>query len=301
MKPATGARSRLRARVAGAAAATAFLTATVLAGAPAAAADDQFLQLSLDGNSFGSTAAGAVFDGGLRYVPGGSYNGSLWVRNAGPEQAHLSIAAVSAQIAPELIGVLVVERIVQGTPGGARVSLGDAGFCVDLGVSELLEPGETIKLSLKAGLESEATNETRNKQAQFDFRLLLDSAGSGGRSACSGASPIPGKPATTPVAGQAAPGPRPDRNAAVAVVAGAPAAAAAVQPAFNGPAALPVSGGPGVLPKRIGEVTVPEPASFIESTVEPITRTLVGALLIAVTAAFAGTAYRRISTTRRTP
>ena len=297
MKPATGARSRLRARAAGAAAATAFLTATVLAGAPAAAADDQFLQLSLDGSNFGSTAAGAVFDGGLRYVPGGSSNGSLWVRNAGPEQAHLSIAAVSAQIAPELIGVLVVERIVQGTPGGARVSLGDAGFCVDLGVSELLEPGETIKLSLKAGLESEATNETRNKQAQFDFRLLLDSAGSGGRSACSGASPIPGKPATTPVAGQAAPGPRTDRNPAIAVVAGAPA----VLPAVTGPAVLPMAGRPGILPKRIGEVKVPEPASFIESTVEPITRTLVGALLIAVTAAFAGTAYRRISTTRRTP
>lgn len=297
MKPATGARSRLRARAAGAAAATAFLTATVLAGAPAAAADDQFLQLSLDGSNFGSTAAGAVFDSALRYIPGGSSDGTLWVRNAGPERAHLSVAAFTTSMDPELAGALVLERAVDGLFVSGRQPLGGAGSCVDLGIDKSLEPGEAVRLSFTAGLLLEAGNQTRNKQAQFDFRLLLDSAGSGGRSACSGASPVPGKPADTPVS-QAAPGPRPDRNAAVAVVAGAPAAA--VQPAFNGPAALPVSGGPGVLPKRIGEVTVPEPASFIESTVEPITRTLVGALLIAVTAAFAGTAYRRISTTRRT-
>ncbi|MGW9402449.1 hypothetical protein ACWGQ2_00600 [Arthrobacter sp. NPDC055585] len=295
MNPGSVARSRLRARAAGAAAATALLTAAAFTGAPAAAADDQFLQLSLDGSNFGSTAAGTVFDSALRYIPGGSSDGTLWVRNAGRERAHLSVAAVTTAMDPELSGALVLERAVDGVSLSGQQPLGDAGSCLDLGVREPLEPGEAVKLSFTAGLVLEAGNQTRNKQAEFDFRLLLDSAGPGGRSACSGVSPVPGNPAAMPVS-QAAPGPRVDRNSAVAVVAGAPA----MRPAFNGPAALPAPGVPGVLPKRIGEVTVPVPASFIESTVEPITRTLVGALLIAVTAAFAGTAYRRISTTRRT-
>ena len=296
MKPATGARSRLRARAAGAAAATALLTATAFAGAPSAAADDQYLQLSLDGSNFGSTAAGAVFDRGLRYIPGSTSTGTLWVRNAGPEQAQLTVAAVTAAMDAELAGSLVLERAVDGLSLSGRQPLGQAGTCLDLGIDERLEPGEAVKLSFTAGLVLEAGNQTRNKRAEFDIRLLLDSAGTGGRSACSGANPDPGKSEATPVRQEAQTQPS-GRNTAVAVVAGTPA----LSPAIIVPAVVPVAGNSGPVPKGVGEVKVPEPASFIESTVEPITRTLVGTLLIALAAAFAGTTYQRIRTTRRTP
>ena len=294
MKPATGARSALLARAAGGAAAAALLTAAGLAGAPAASASDQFLQLSLDGINYGSTAAGAVFANGVRYVPGGSSSGSLWVRNAGPEKAHLSVAAVTTQMDPELFGAVVMERAVDQASDEPRTLLGDAGSCVDLGIVELLEPGETIKLGFKAGLLAEAANQTRNKEMQFDFRLLLDAADSGGRSACTGAVPIPGKPAAVP-AGNPAP-PASSRNAGVAVVTGT----AVALPISGGAAARPAAERSGDWPKRVGEAALPVPASFIESTVEPVTRTLVGTLLIAVSVLFCGVVYRRTSTTRRT-
>ena len=310
MTPATGSRTRLRRRAAGAAAVALGLSAAALAGAPAAQAQDEFLQVSLDGTNFGTTVAGSVFSSDGRYVPGGTSTGSIWVRNGSSETAGLSAAAVTTQMDTELNGYVLIDRLESSAAGPADASLlGEAGSCVDLRVNESLAPGGTRRLDLKAGLLSAATNQTRGKQVQFKIVLLLDAADSGNRSVCNTlGGNTPSQPGTAdpgvPLPGNVgAMGSSPGgerRQADAVVVAGTPptgtpgAGAVAAQTAA-GPATAPVPGA-----ARPAAPEALDPAGFIESTVEPITRTWQGTLMTLLAVAFFAAAFRRIGTTRRT-
>lgn len=281
------------------------LAAASLASAPAASAADDYLQVSLDGVTFGGPAAGSVFADGVRLVPGATSTGSVWVRNAGPEPAFLTAAALSTAMDPELAGYLTVGSSAVGSPaaGGAAV-IGPAGSCTDLSLALAIPAGAARQVELSAGLLLNTPNAARAKQGTFDLLLLLDSAGTG-RSACDAAaepvrpgqvpSPGPGQPQLTARAADL-PGTSAARIATVpAAVPAVPAAPAGLQPAeaVAIPAAAP-SGTPDAPP----EITA---ASFIESTVEPIIRTWQGTLMVLLTAAFFAAAAVRTRITRRTP
>lgn len=269
------------------------LAAASLAAAPAAQADENYLQISLDGPSFGNPVNRPVFPEGLHLVPGSAEAGSLWVRNNGPEPAHLSMAASSSSIAPELVGYLEIRSLLPGAASDATALLGGPGTCSDLGTPVTLAPGATGRVDLQAGLVLDAPNTTMSKTGAFNLLLLLDSAG--GRSACQA---MPLQPVQLP--GSNGEG---QSNAEPVVIAAGPAATViAAAPALqSGPAAAvaPASfakgkGGP-ELPERIVQ------ASFIESTVEPIIRTWQGTLMVLLTAAFFAAAAARIRISRRTP
>lgn len=277
------------------------LAAASLASAPAAFAADDYLQVSLDGVAFGSPAAGSVFADGVRLVPGATSTGSVWVRNAGPEPAFLTAAALSTAMDPELAGYLTVGSSAVGSPAAGAAVIGPAGSCTDLSLALAIPAGAARQVELSAGLLLNTPNAARAKQGTFDLLLLLDSAGTG-RSACDAAaepvrpgqvpSPGPGQPQLT---ARAADLPGTSAARIAAVPAAVPAAPAGLQPAeaVAIPAAAP-SGTPDAPP----EITA---ASFIESTVEPIIRTWQGTLMVLLTAAFFAAAVVRTRITRRTP
>ncbi|UPO77643.1 hypothetical protein [Arthrobacter sp. Helios] len=277
------------------------LAAASLASAPAASAADDYLQVSLDGGSFGSPAAGSVFADGVRLVPGATSTGSVWVRNAGPEPAFLTAAALSTAMDPELAGYLTVGSSAVGSPAAGAAVIGLAGSCTDLSLALAIPAGAARQVDLSAGLLLNTPNAARAKQGTFDLLLLLDSAGTG-RSACDAAAePVRPGQVPSPGAGQpqltARAADLPGTSAAriAAVPAAVPAAPAGLQPAeaVAIPAAAP-SGTPDAPP----EITA---ASFIESTVEPIIRTWQGTLMVLLTAAFFAAAAVRTRITRRTP
>ncbi|MBF4992997.1 hypothetical protein ITX31_02580 [Arthrobacter gandavensis] len=275
-----------------------------LAAAPAAHADAESLQVSFDGSSFTGSASRPVFPEGLRLVPGSSQSGALWVRNNSAEPAYLSLAVAGRGIGPELAGYLEVRS--RSGAGAESAALPGSVACSDLGTPVLLEAGAARRVDLSAGLVLEAPNSTMNQRGSFDILLLLDAAG--GRSACQPANapdnqvPAPGGQdggSSTGRSGnavQTAPG-----AAAVVTIPGTGEAAAPLNavPVFGeaiaAPAGLPKASGPPGLPPRI------TPASFLESTVEPIIRTWQGTLMVLLAAAFFAAAAARIRITRRTP
>ncbi|WP_312180571.1 hypothetical protein [Arthrobacter sp.] len=290
-----------RARLARGLLAVASVAAASLAAAPAAHAADDFLQISLDGTTYGSSASGSVFADGVLMVPGATTTGSIWVRNTGSEQAFLTAAAVSTAMDAELSGYLAVGSTGLGTfPTGTALT-GAAGTCTELELALAVPAGGTRRIELAAGLLPETPNAAMSKQGSFDILFLLDSAGAG-RPACD-ALTAPERPIELPSLGtgpgqfNAAP-PIAVSGASTAFVAGTPAAAPAT-PGGGGAAAVPRSGGA----ERSGNTGSPDgiaPASFIESTVEPIIRTWQGTLMVLLSAAFFAAAAVRTRVTRRT-
>lgn len=274
-----------------------------LAAAPAAHADADSLQVSFDGSLFTGSASQPVFPEGLHLVPGSSQTGALWVRNNSAEPAYLSLAVAGRGIGPELAGYL--EFRSRFGAGAESAALPGSVACSDLGTPVLLEAGAARRVDLSTGLVLEAPNSTMNQRGSFDILLLLDSAG--GRSACQSAE-APDNQVPAPGGQDGGSNTGGSGNA----VQDTPGAAAALAvPGTGGAAAplnaVPVSGGAGAGPaglaKASGTPDLPPriaPASFIESTVEPIIRTWQGTLMVLLAAAFFAAAAARIRITRRT-
>ncbi|MSR98699.1 hypothetical protein FYJ28_07650 [Arthrobacter sp. BL-252-APC-1A] len=278
------------------------LAAAFLATAPSAQAAEDYLQVSLDGTTFGTSTAGAVFTDGVRLVPGTSNTARIWVRNAGPEAAFLTVAAFSRTMHPELSGHLSLAADPASVTAHGRTLLGPAGTCTDLDLSAAVPAGTDLRLDLAAGLAPDSPNTTMNKRGSFDLVFLLDAAGDGTRSACDGI-PEAMPPIQLPQTG-GRPVDAPDARApgvSTLFIQGTPAAAAA--PA--GPPVVPAAQAeppaqraePPAVPGAPADV---EPASFIESTVEPIIRTWQGTLMVLLTVGFFAAAAVRTRISRRT-
>ncbi|MFZ3454181.1 hypothetical protein [Arthrobacter sp. 7Tela_A1] len=278
------------------------LAAAALAGAPSAQAADDYLQVSLDGDTFGTSVSGAVFTEGVRLVPGEGSTASVWIRNAGPEAAFLSVAAVSRDMDSELLGHLSLAATPASINAGTG-ELGPAGTCTDLDLGTGMPAGTDRRLDLAAGLTLAAPNNTMNKRGSFDLVFLLEAAGEGNRrSACDG---VAGgdRPVQLPQTG-ASPGSSPAAptdGAATLVVQGTPAAANA--PVFAGPALQAAPAGlparPAAQPPAADVPADVEPASFIESTVEPIIRTWQGTLMVLLAVGFFAAAAARSRISRK--
>ncbi|MCC9205451.1 hypothetical protein [Arthrobacter sp. zg-Y769] len=302
--------------------------AITFAGIPAASAAGSYLSFSSDGAGFSPTLAQPVFREEVKLVPGGTADGSLWVRNDGAEAAYLSAGAVSAAIDPELAGLVSVSGTA-GTAGGPPVYLGGTGECSDLYRGWELGPGAAVRVQLTAGLSVDAPNATMNRSARFDVVFYLQSMDAAGTvpSACealgnNGETPPsgPGTPdAGDDGTGNDAGGDGTGNDAGEAGNAGRPAAQAGPETALilnreadsdgttvlAGFPAAPVPAqdrdarvNTAVPPAEAGRLEASSPASF-ESTVEPIIRSLSGTLLIALSVAFFAAAGFRLRSRSR--
>lgn len=321
-KPTKGARQLL-----GASAAFTLAGTVSLVGAPSAGAAGDYLQVSPDGSRYGSTLPGPVFNASVDYVPGAGQNATIWVRNNSAESARLSSAAVVIRSDPELNGYLGLAT-ASGSDAASRTALGMQGSCSDLPATWNLGSGEAVALTFEVDLALDAPNATRNREAEFDLLFYLEptSAGLAPRAACGllddgdngggdngdggggggNGSDDAGTGTGTPVTGEAT---------VVAVDAGTGARSTALQ----APAAaagelvvLPGSGTPGGGPQAVAVGAVAEqpagvPANrtpleqepplldaMVQSTVEPVIRSLSGTLLIAMSVAFAAAVVLRV-------
>lgn len=285
----------------------AVVAAASLAGASGAAAANDYLQFSLDGETYSSAVAGPVFSEALHYVPGGSSSSSVWVRNNGNEPASLSAGAAMTRSEPELTGYIGLRagRLPDLSP---RTALGAEGTCTDVPQVWNLRAGEELKLDFVADLSADAPNDTMNRTADFDLLFLLGSQEAAPRQACAALAP----PGQLP----AGPGGGPDSPSTPASPGGDTGAGADAGAGTNTPSATPVilagSGArPAAAPGGVQTGTGPAPAegsprdevpasprdvvqAGFQSTVEPIIRSLAGTLLIAMSVALTAAAVLRL-------
>ncbi|CEA07526.1 hypothetical protein BN1051_00841 [Arthrobacter saudimassiliensis] len=300
-----------------AAGATAALAGTLsLASGAAAQAEGQYLEVSGNGTDYRSVLTDPVFAAELRLVPGAAAGSALWVRSSAEEPAVLSMAAVTTRSDSGLAGILEIGARASGEDYD-RVPMGEPGQCAELARNWELAPGEVLRLDLEALLPLSAPNSTKSSTADFDLLFLLEpstAAGAGG--ACrSYTEPEPEpKPQPKP---QPEPGPGGDRDtegtgAGDATVNGAGTGTdGGTGPDGPNPTGGPGQAAPGEAVAAVAAGTEPlqpgaalldkygrslpslAPASF-ESTVEPIARTLQGALMLVLGAAFCAAAVLRI-------
>lgn len=285
------------------------------AAGPAQARDSDYLLLSTDGETFTPSIDHALFTGLETLVPGQSIPGRLWVRNAGPETAYLSMGGLVGSGDEELAGYLRLEARPQGQ-AGSSVPLGHPGSCADVAQGWELASGRTVEVDLGLGLVAAAPNETMNRTMSFSILLLLDSAGQP-RSACGssmvpepnpGPAPETGTGDGTENDGVTAPGGgrpdgggadedrSPDATAVVGLGPAQPVASPALGLSPDTPGSVPAAAG--IWPKQVEAPVNLSPAAFWQSTVEPVIRTVPGTLLLIMAVAFCAAAIYRLRMSR---
>ncbi|KAD3515274.1 hypothetical protein GD627_13430 [Arthrobacter yangruifuii] len=301
-------------RLGGASAVLVLAGTVTLAGAPGAWAAGDYLQFSLDGKSYGPTISGRVFSESMTYIPGAGQTATVWVRNNSGDPARLSSAAVMGHSDPELIGYLGLTAWSGVSPAG-RVELGATDSCMDLPEAWNLDSGEETALTFLVDMSFDAPNATQNRDAEFDLLFYLESteAGLAPRAACevldggtdnsgggTGSGAGNGQPpsvgrvdgrdaegvsqqASAPAAGSlvAVPGSGTTPGGLMAV----PAGAISQNPAVWGPQGTESPDretAPRILDARV------------QSTVEPVIRSLSGTLLIAMSVAFTAAVVLRV-------
>lgn len=183
-----------------------FPVSVMAAPAVSASEQEQPLQFSMDGVSFGPTLTRPVLESVEPIVPGGSIQGPVWVRNNTGDDAVLSVSALAGSVAVALEQEL---RVLASTDRwtGATNALGTSGTCTNLAVGLPLEAGETTRLALTLHFDADAPNETMRQTAEFALRFRMqDARGAEPTGACADPSAvvIPGVGSTTPVDRQVA-------------------------------------------------------------------------------------------------
>lgn len=287
-------------RVMGAAAVGAVAAAVSLAGAPAAFAANDYLEFSLDGQTYAPTVSGPVFRETLDFIPGAAVDASIWVRNTSGEPAWLSSAAVMVRSDPELNQYMGLKAGL-APDFSVRSALGSQGSCTNVSQIWDLGPGEDLELTFIVDLALDAPNDTMNRTADFDLVFLLASKDAAPRPACE-ALFVPGQPPAGP---DATPG-KPDVAAPggssedLVVLPGTGAPAGTLGAAAS--TGVWTAGMPGSAPAdRYPKATAPMEAppsgvapAGVFSTVEPIIRSLSGTLLIVMSVVFAAAVVLRL-------
>lgn len=309
MQPSTPRRRGTRRLLAAGAAAALAGTLSLVSGA-AAQAEGQYLEVSGNGTDYRSVLTDPVFAAELRLVPGAAAGSALWVRSSADEPAVLSMAAVTTRSDGGLAGILEIGARASGEDYD-RVPMGEAGQCAELARNWELAPGEVLRLDVEALLPLSAPNSTKSSTADFDLLFLLEpSAAAGEGGACRSYTAPEPAPAPEPGGGQETEGTG-TRDATVNGAVTATGADGGAGPDGVNPVGGPGQAAPGEAVAAVAAGTEPlqpggaaldkygrslpslAPASF-ESTVEPIARTLQGALMLVLGAAFCAAAVLRI-------
>ncbi|POH74919.1 hypothetical protein [Arthrobacter glacialis] len=161
---------------------------TLLAG-PAAGAENKndLLQLSRDGVHFATDAIPTMFRSTKGYVPGESRPGLIWVRNAGKDSAHFTLAVHNTNNPDTSAGIagasILPQHLRLQAQASGRVTTANAlptpGTCTPVIDGWTLAAGEVLPLTLDLGLSVEAPNSTRNQNADFTLTFVLQERGAG--------------------------------------------------------------------------------------------------------------------------
>lgn len=149
------------------------LTGLLVAGSlMPAQADPGYLQVSVDGQTYGPDLTGVLFGTGTGIVPGALAYGSVWVRNASPDAATLSLGAEARGSDP---GFLPNLGLAVGSELGAsgRTAFAGTDTCADMIRGWELSAGKSVRLDLVLDLAAEASNMTRGQSADLDVVILL--------------------------------------------------------------------------------------------------------------------------------
>ncbi len=177
--------------------------AGILAPVPAAASPalEVWIEPSSRSLVFGET-------GGL--VPGDVLTGALRVRNGGSDPAWITLGVRRSEVtSSSFLRALELEATLQGRVL-ARIDLGGASECVELGIEERIEPGADRRIGLALAFEDDPTLRPGGESAQVSFVVSMsdDGARGAGHVACA-AGPAPDSALPGPAATvlPAAPGP----------------------------------------------------------------------------------------------
>ncbi|MDO9380341.1 MAG: hypothetical protein Q7T56_15965 [Nocardioidaceae bacterium] len=128
------------------------------------------LGLSRDGQTWGPSIVGPLFDASVRWVPGDSRTSTFYARNQSTDGAELTVDLAGAAGDP-----LVSNGDLQVTAqadGGAPLPVDGDGDRRLLEVDRLAQ-GEAVQVSVTARLRPEATNQTQVDQVRLRFRVTL--------------------------------------------------------------------------------------------------------------------------------
>lgn len=172
------------------------VVAAMLLATPAMAdnADDVLLQLSRDGVHYTSETVSNIFEQSSGMVPGGSRQGSVWVRNASDEAASFSLAVKNtgtslSPILPEFLGFAAASQDRTASVN----SLPDPGDCSVLIDGWTLSGDESLHLTMNLNLALAAPNATRNQESTFELMFVLQGIDGGSSvSACDAPEALPG-------------------------------------------------------------------------------------------------------------
>ena len=296
----------------GASAALTLVGTLSLIGAPSAWAADGYLEFSADGNRYGASLEGPLFIETVSYIPGAGQAATVWVRNNSDEPARLTTAAVMVRSDPELTGYLGLAA-GPGPSLSERVALGSSGTCMDVPALWNLDGGEEVALTFAADMSLDAPNATQNREAEFDLLFYLEptAAGPAPRAACDAldggnkggtdegtdSGGVGGQPGTgVPDAGSGAQGVSPvPATGSLAAVRGSGTSAGGPQAVAAGAVTeLPAARVPKSAEQPSREAAPQALDAMVQSTVEPVLRSLSGTLLIAMSVAFTAAVVLRV-------
>lgn len=144
------------------------------ASAPANAAD-QVLLVSADGTNFSSALPHPLFSQDLRLVPHDSLSKNLWVRNTGTQAGRLRVAMLDATSDnADLAAAFSVSIVESGGRGLSTPStIADAQPCTVLLSDIIVQPGQTLKVVVRASVANLDGRKGANGRVSFSFRAAL--------------------------------------------------------------------------------------------------------------------------------
>lgn len=152
------------------------LVAVLLAAIPAAPARAaEGFEFSADGTTWGEASPAALFPGSFDLVPGDAMSTALWVRNASPTAAVLSVVVTEVEYdsAEAGAGFGLAGRDEDGA-GMPRTALADIAACAALVPARTLDPGEELEITVEVDLGSYVSgNQAQGAGIAFSLALGL--------------------------------------------------------------------------------------------------------------------------------
>jgi hypothetical protein len=184
---------------------TAIAAAALVLG-PVAAADaatsvsSSDVLISTDGVSYAASATSPLFAGDYTIVPGDTQAAELYVRNATPHDAVLTIYVTGIAVSQPVFAHSLTLQASTPTQGATPVvGLATASSCQVLLENEQLPAGQTVRAALTLAMADVAGTTAQNESANFHLRVTLrDAAQPAPASGCADGTDVPAfeEPAT---------------------------------------------------------------------------------------------------------
>lgn len=144
----------------------------VVAPLPAVAAEDH-LQVSADGSVFVDSNTLMVYPQALRFVPGETHTGAVWVRNDGATAGRLQIELITPSATDDDLARHVSLSAAPEGDAAAPVTIATGianGACTVLDADRVLAPGQTVRVEIRTEVSAELVG-SQGAQQTIDFSV----------------------------------------------------------------------------------------------------------------------------------